>query len=54
MPGFTGEMTIVVPVETFKRIANAKKVHLKIGTMDRDLQDYHLEKMRALVSAMTP
>jgi hypothetical protein len=53
MDGFIGEMTINVPVETFKRIAGAKKVHLKIGTMDRDLQKYHLEKLSGLASAMT-
>jgi hypothetical protein len=52
MRGFMGEMTITVPVETFKRIAGAKKVNFKIGTMERDLQNYHLEKLSGLVSAM--
>ncbi|HEX8651538.1 MAG TPA: hypothetical protein VF708_11920 [Pyrinomonadaceae bacterium] len=53
LSGFTGEMSAAIPVETFKRIANAQKVHLKIGPMDRDLHDFHLEKMRGLLSAMT-
>lgn len=53
LEGFTGELSLTIPVGTFKRIAGAKEVRLKIGTLDVSLEKRHLKKMSGLVEAMT-
>ncbi|MCA1592273.1 MAG: hypothetical protein LC754_06405 [Acidobacteria bacterium] len=51
--GFPGKLSLSIPVEAFNRIANAKKVHMKLGTEDFDLEERHIKKLRGLASAMT-
>jgi hypothetical protein len=50
--GFTGILSLTVPVEVFSRIASAKKVHIKLGSSDQDLEERDLKKWRALVGNM--
>lgn len=52
--GFIGKLLLSIPVETFNRIAGAKKVHLKLGSFDYDLEEHDLRKWRALASTTTP
>lgn len=39
---------VIVPVNTFKQIARAKKVHIIIGTKKFELSDKYIEAMRQL------
>ena len=50
--GFTGILSLPVSAEVFTRIASAKKVHIKLGSSDYDLEERDLKKWRALVGTM--
>jgi len=41
-----------VPRETFARIANAKRVHVKLGQKEFDLTGRHLKNLQALASSI--
>jgi len=41
-----------LPREVFARIANAKRVHVKLGEKEFDLTEPQLKNLRALVSSI--
>ena len=43
-------IVVVVPFDTFARIANGKKVELQIGTLEYKLTDKHLDAFRRLLA----
>jgi len=50
--GFIGKLSLSVPVDTFNRIASAKKVHIELGVQEFDLEGRQLKKLFGLMSAM--
>jgi hypothetical protein len=47
-------LELVIPYEQFLRLANAKKVKMKLGNTDFDLSKDHLEAVRDLASRTVP
>ncbi len=47
-------LELVIPYEQFLRLANAKKVKLKLGDIEFDLSKDHLEAVRDLASRTVP
>ena len=50
--GITGKLSLSIPVESFKQIAGARKVHIELGIQRFDLEERHLKKLRGLAAAM--
>jgi hypothetical protein len=43
---------LALPRDVFVRIANAKKVHLKLGVKEFDLSEPHLRNLQALAGSI--
>jgi hypothetical protein len=43
-----------LPIDTFRKIANAKAVELKVGSVESKLKDEHLLAFRDLLSLAKP
>jgi hypothetical protein len=50
--GFIGKLSLSLPVDTFNRIASAKKVQVELGAEKFDLEERHLKKLFGLMNAM--
>lgn len=51
--GLNGKLTLSIPVAAFQRIANARGVQMKLGTVDFNLDGRHQRKLYGLLSAMS-
>lgn len=51
---FQGLLEMTIPYELFLRLANAKKVKMKLGDFDFDLSKDHLNAIRDLASRTVP
>ena len=50
--GFTGILSLSIPAEEFRRMAGAKRIRIKLGSKDYELEVRNLQKWRALADTM--